>query len=182
MAPTDYLFADTTEGALINGDVGWTLPWRFAKCFGALQRPATFSLTDGAPTGDGCWTPGAESANGGACTKRLDSIMRRSGSPGFRRSWPCHVDKERPRPPWASFAGAIERRGGGTRLARWMQDFDYKLTAGGGRVVWPWLCPKPVIVQRFAGTRDRPLCEFLRARDDAAATPALACDQVRGPA
>ena len=56
-----------------------------------------------------------------------------------------------------------------------MAEHDYKLAAGAARVVWPWLCPKPVIVQRFTGNRDRPLCEFLRSRDPGA--PRLSCDQ-----
>ena len=124
VAPTDYLLTDESETGLINGDVGWTIPWRFAACFGALQRPPTFDLSDGAPTGRGCWTPGAESSNGGECTKRLDGVMRANGAAGTRRSWPCHVRSPRVRRKEgaplsrASSASRGERGGRAARLAR----------------------------------------------------------------
>ncbi|KAH8071219.1 hypothetical protein JL721_4656 [Aureococcus anophagefferens] len=37
---------------------------------------------------------------------------------------------------------------------------------------WPWLCPKPAIVQRFSGSRDGALCAFLKAGE-----ADLHCDQ-----
>lgn len=171
VAPTDFLLSDGDEGGLINGDVGWTLPWRFASCFAAMQRPPTFDLASGAPTGKGCWAPGAESANGGQCTQLLDGVMRRSGAKGLRKNWPCFIDADHPKPAFALSAGSIDRRGSPFLLSRWMADNGHVLEAG-KPPRWPWLCPKPAIVQRFSGSRDGALCAFLKAGE-----ADLHCDQ-----
>ena len=84
------------------------------------------------------------------------------------------MDAQHPRPAWGSIAGTIERRGTGTRVSTWMATHGYALQAGGPPVVWPWLCPKPVIVQRFTGSREAALCKFL-AEGDVAGPERLPC-------